>query len=585
MLWPIRPNVMFAGIAILCVPMCGIAESQESRADSDQESPIYGVEVGSFLSETRTTYSTVNGLPSNDVLSVAVTHDEEVYAATTKGISKLVDGKWFAIAEYKTPVKLLAPHGEKLICTAETGLYLVDAATSTQLAALPESAVDPVNQHALIGGKQALLGTSTGLWRLDGDALKPVDALNSLLGDEKEIRQIAVSHDERIAVAAAAGLFQSAPDGQWTSITPRDGSRSWAPVDVRGVAFDGNGRLWFASPQGVGVQDDEGWTLYTGQDGLPYNDFTTMSAGEGAVVWFGTRLGAIRYDGKIWEYHAAPRWLPDNLVRAIAVQQDGTPWFATEHGLGAIERKPTTLDEKARFLEDEIDKYHRRTPYGYVHSVRLKDVADKREWTQSDSDNDGLWTAMYGAGECFAYAATKDVKARQRATAAFEALRFLSQVTQGGSNPAPRGFPARSILPTSGRNPNDGDTPERDIKQQERDPQWKVLSPRWPTSADGKWYWKTDTSSDELDGHYFFYALYYDLVAETDAEKQRVRDVVAAITDHLIEHDYALVDHDGKPTRWARFGPGDLNHGEMLYQRGLNSLSILSYLKVAEHVT
>ena len=61
---------------------------------------------------------------------------------------------------------------------------------------------------------------------------------------------------------------------------------------------------------------------------------------------------------------------------------------------------------------------------------------------------------MYGAGECFAYAATKDPKAKRRATAAFEALRFLSQVTQGGSNPGPAGFPARSILPTSGRNPN-----------------------------------------------------------------------------------------------------------------------------------
>ncbi|MCJ7638688.1 MAG: hypothetical protein MUO70_02185, partial [Euryarchaeota archaeon] len=38
------------------------------------------------------------------------------------------------------------------------------------------------------------------------------------------------------------------------------------------------------------------------------------------------------------------------------------------------------------------------------------------EWTNGDSDNDGLWTSMYGAGECFAYAATKDPKAKERAT-------------------------------------------------------------------------------------------------------------------------------------------------------------------------
>ena len=98
--------------------------------------------------------------------------------------------------------------------------------------------------------------------------------------------------------------------------------------------------------------------------------------------------------------------------------------------------------------------------------------------------------------------------------------------------------------------------------------------PRWPTSEDGKWYWKCDTSSDELDGHYFFYALYYDLVAKTDAEKRPVRDVVVAITDHLIENGFQLIDHDGKPTRWGRFSPQDLN-GDVLHgARRMVSLSL-----------
>src|SRR5262249_52693842 len=148
---------------------------------------------------------------------------------------------------------------------------------------------------------------------------------------------------------------------------------------------------------------------------------------------------------------------------------------------------------------------------------------DKSQTLQHDSDNDGLWTAMYGAGEAFAYGATKDPKAKERATRAFRALHFLSQVTQGGEHPAPKGFPARSILSTSGPNPNRPDSPENDGRYHARDPLWKVISPRWPTSADGKWYWKCDTSSDELDGHFFCYAAYYDLVAETEAEKREAR--------------------------------------------------------------
>ena len=89
-----------------------------------------------------------------------------------------------------------------------------------------------------------------------------------------------------------------------------------------------------------------------------------------------------------------------------------------------------------------------------------------------------------------------------------------------------------------------------------------------------------------MDGHYFFYAQYYDLVATTAEEKAAVRKVVAAITDHMLDHDFNLVDWDGKPTRWGIFNPASLNGDRLWWSgRGLNSLSILSYLKVAEHVT
>jgi hypothetical protein len=115
---------------------------------------------------------------------------------------------------------------------------------------------------------------------------------------------------------------------------------------------------------------------------------------------------------------------------------------------------------------------------------------------------------------------------------------------------------------------------------------WKVIAPRWPVSADGKWYWKSDVSSDELDGHFFFYALYYDLVADSDEERSRVREQVAAVAGHLLDHDFQMVDHDGKPTRWGIFNPEHLNDSFNWYEdRGINSLSIVTYMKVAAHIT
>src|SRR5215831_724321 len=124
----------------------------------------------------------------------------------------------------------------------------------------------------------------------------------------------ATSRDGRIATASPDGLFLNR-ERQF----PKSGNRSWAPVDVRGVAFDARDRLWFSSPQGVGVLDGNQWTLYTGAEGLPYTDFTCVAPGPRGAIWFGTHNGAIRFDSGNWEYRAGLRWLPDDDVRAIAV--------------------------------------------------------------------------------------------------------------------------------------------------------------------------------------------------------------------------------------------------------------------------
>lgn len=549
--------------------------------------PATGVKVGTIGAEVAARFTTADGLSADSVLSIAVTSSGRVLAGTQAGLSLFVDGRWQHITDYVGPVPALAADGDGLLAVSDTALYRAEMGQIEQLAALPTANGQSVVVHCVAGGARRFLGTDAGLFELRSGSLAPVDELNSLLAGTTDVRQIAVASDGRIAVAAAAGLYLHDGSTAWQRLLPEGGGRSWAPRDVRGVTFDSQGRLWFCEPQGIGVQDAVDWRLLTAADGLPYADFTTSAARPDGSVLFGTREGAIRFDGTTWEYRQAPRWLPANDVRGIAVAADGSEWFATAGGVGRIEHRPMTLADKAKFFEDEIDKYHRRTPYEFVLEVRLKDVGDRSEWMQHDSDNDGLWTAMYGAGECFAYAATKDPLAKERATKAFHALKFLSEVTQGGSHPAPPGFPARTILPTSGPDPNaTHDTPERDRDEQRRDPLWKVITPRWPTSADGQWYWKCDTSSDELDGHFFLYAAYYDLVAETEAEKRSAREVIVRIVDHLIEHGYNLVDHDGKPTRWARYSPAEMNHDLRWSEgRGLNCMCILSYLKVAEHVS
>ena len=411
-----------------------------------------------------------------------------------------------------------------------------------------------------------------------------------------DVREVVTDAAIRIAAASSTGLYlRDGSDTVWRRLLPRDGDRSWAPVDIRAVEFDYDGRLWFASPQGLGSLDEisGAWRLYDRTDGLPWNDFTDLAAAPDSSIWAGTTRGLVHLipgaspdDPPRWQYRQGRRWLPHDHVLDVKVDRDGTVRVETAAGPGTIRMRPMTLRQKADHFDRQIDRFHRRTPYGYVGGVALAQPSVTSAFTQHDSDNDGLWTAMYGAAECFRWAVTGDPGARERARQAFDALRFLQLVTQGGTPPARPGFVARTILPADGPDPNAGRLENDRRMREERDGLWKVIDPRWPKSADGTWYWKSDTSSDELDGHFFFYGLYYDLVAQGDAERAEVRETVLAIVDHLVDHGGALVDHDGKPTRWAVFGPDQLNDDrEWWEERGLNSLSYLTYLRIAEHVS
>ena len=516
----------------------------------------------SFQQETATRFGSESGLAGTDasLLDFADGSAPRVFASGTW--YTFAGGRWQAAPQWSPK--------------ADGEFVFGDAAGAPVTVATPWRNV----RQVLRRGKVVWVATANALWSVGDGRAQAFDwpAAN-------RVNQIAAGANGALWVASGGGLFRKT-EGGWAplAITDRLG-RAWAVRDVLGVAFDPRDRLWFATKAGVGCQIGEDWRFFEGKDGLPWNVFTGIAAGLDQEMWFGTRTGAIRFDGSDWHYRQGPRWLPHDDVRQVGVDAAGRAWFATAAGVGLIERKPMTLAQKADFYEQEIDRHIKRTPFGFVAEAPLRRAGDKSTADPQDSDNDGLWTAMYGAGECFAFAATRDGQSKRRAQAAFEALRFLQKVTQGGAHSPPQGYVARTIRPAAAPDPN-ADRLEQDREGQKGDSLWKVYEPRWPKSADGKWYWKSDTSSDELDGHFFLYALYYDLVAESDAERARVREVVRDLSEHLLTHHFALIDHDGRPTRWAVYDPEVLNRDPRWWpERGLNSLSMLSYLAVAGHVT
>ncbi|MFI6538669.1 hypothetical protein ACIBHY_39885 [Nonomuraea sp. NPDC050547] len=521
--------------------------------------------------------STLPALPGK-VAALAAGPKELVAAAHDKGVSVWASGRWTQVAS--GAAYRVAWRGDELTALTASGLLTArrsaDGSWRTTSERLPH-AVSPATA-LLAGGSELVLVHGDRLYRQGHGRSWRQDRLPGAAA------ALARSKAGTLAIATADGVFEH-QGRSWRPVPLVGEGGGWAAVAITHLTYDSKDRLWFAGAQGVGVRDGKG-KLYDAARGLPLLGFTALAPGAGGDVWLGTARGAIRFDGRTWEYRQGRRWLPDDAVAAIAVDGQGNAYFGTAGAVGLIEARRTTLEQKAEVYEQAIQARHKRTPYGFVEGIGLAKPGDLSKWAQGASDNDGLWTSMYGAAETFKYAASKDPEARANARKVFEALKFLGDVTQGGPNPAPPGFIARTILETTATDPNLTDNEQHDIDKRKGDAYWKILVPRWPKSADGAWYWKTDASSDELVGHYFFNALYYDLAAKDEAEKREVASVVTRLTDHMIANDLYLVDHDGKPTRWGFFNPRELNGNPWRREeRGLNSQTILTFLSIAEHVS
>lgn len=287
---------------------------------------------------------------------------------------------------------------------------------------------------------------------------------------------------------------------------------------------------------------------------LPVTEFTVM-AGSASSTWIGTREGAIRlgpgYRGR--EYFAGRRWLPDDHVTGIGLDGE-TTWLETPAGYSRISYVPMTLSEKSRAFVDRVQSRHTR--WGLTADSRLRVPGDLSTNQMIANDNDGLWTAMYVAAECFRFKVTGDAGARANAKRGMDALIRLEAVT------GIPGFPARSFLKVGEEEqPADGE---------------------WHDSPDGQWRWKGNTSSDEIVGHFFVYPVYYDLAAE-EGEKPALRAVIDRITNHILDHEYRLLGLADKPTRWGWWGPTAIWTDPD--ETGLRALHMLSHLRVAEHMT
>ncbi len=168
---------------------------------------------------------------------------------------------------------------------------------------------------------------------------------------------------------------------------------------------------------------------------------TAVTADE--AKWEITDYGVLRTDERADnERDRLQRFMGDRYFytndseNVIAIFPDGENgiWTVMADGYTHIELFELSGTDKAALMSESSQKYVARR--GMVSNAYYNTALEK--WIPQESDNDGLWTSMYGAGELMRYAVLRDdptataeeiAAAKKTAYLSAEAVLFLSYVS------------------------------------------------------------------------------------------------------------------------------------------------------------
>ena len=526
-----------------------------------------------FVQETHTTFPVGADSKANEVRSIAVDQQENIWIATADGIFQKSAGSsiWNPIltGDERGPAYAVAVVEGTVLLGTWNGLYSYRNGKIKK----EEGLQPPISVICNKGGETYALGPH-GIWQWSEKhwELKKYKI-------SRAVRDATTDGKGSLWVATDVGLYHC-KEGK--SVLYQN-TGELISCYSKALSFAPDARLWVGVLGGISIRSNNKLVqTLTPKEGMPSSVVHCIKQSPDGMMWVGTDVGVVRYNRDYTHsLRFSKRWLTDNRVNAIDFDQEGNAWIATGNGVSNIRRQTMTLADKEQNFYGQLMKKHIRNPW-ICGNLRLDVPGDTATWHNADDDNDGEYTGGYLAMESFRYAVTKSEDARLKARKAFDFLCLLQEVT------GTEGFFARTIVPvdwTKTNDPNRTYTSRQLADELVLDPRYKPVEVRWHQSADGKWLWKGDTSSDEMDGHMMGYFFYYEFAAN-EAERILVRNHVKKIMDRLIGNHYNLVDVDGQHTRWGVWSPDQLNRDpDWASEKSLNSFELLAYLKLVSHIT
>lgn len=517
--------------------------------------------TGTFEQKTREVFSAREGLLSDKINCIAFDGQNRLFVGTDKGLQIVADGKVLSsgikLPKGSVDVLYFSEGGELFVGTDKKLLGFTNG-KKTYAADFPSVIVDVKR------------GENGALWVLTSDSVYKFAGKST----EPELRLGVPGTPSCLVAYKDDRVFVGTKDNGMHTLAGK--RRHWAELKsddtgmlsntVNALFIDEADNIWAATDKGVCVYDDKSlWLTPSVIPALPSAFVTDIASDEKGDKYFTTTTGLIHQHGGMLSYYGYKRWLPSPKAKKVTVAPNGTVAVLTDKGISVIKTEPLTLEKKAALLKADTEQFNVRKD-GWVLDRTLdhEGVVSADEGYIPNTDNDGLRTGLYVAALCFEYACTHDKETKKQARRSLDAMLKLLEVT------GIEGFAARAVRYPDEREYGTGNRKE-----------WHITKDKNGNELE----WLGETSSDEMVGHFFCYAHYYDLAADEE-EKKLLRAVVSSILDHILSHGYHLCDTDGKPTTWANWNPELLNNDhKWINEKGTNSLQLLTFLAAGYHMT
>lgn len=318
----------------------GLASDDVAAAYEDRHGAIWfatSAGLSRYAEDKFTSFTTKDGLEGGGVLTVAEDAEGNLWVGTDEGLSRFGGGVFTTETTGDGPTRAvtaiaLGDDGCLWLGTAAGLSCLRDGRPHTFTIAdgLPN---DRITSLRAGGGGSLWVGTAAGLARLRGDRFETFKGEDDGLSDGIILSIFEDAEGSLWVGTESEGLTQL-KDRKFTTYTMREG----LPSDlVKSIYEDRQGGVWVGTyGGGLSLLKDGRVRNYTTDDGLASNIVLSLAEGADGALWVGTPDGLSRlHDGKFTTYTSA-EGLPNDFVRSIYADRAGALWVGTRGGLARL---------------------------------------------------------------------------------------------------------------------------------------------------------------------------------------------------------------------------------------------------------